>query len=170
MTAGHSRQVIFGTVDVATKFSLISKYQQWKCVHGYMSVTLGSKIFFFYRPQRSWGKVIFFRSVCQEFCPGGGEGGIPACFTGGIQHALQVSRPTPKGGSLRGLARGVSRPTPGGSPGLHLGGVSRPTPGRISSPYRGRVCIPACTEADTTPSRQLLLRAVRILLECILAL
>ena len=37
------------------------------------------------------------------------------------------------GGKLRGLARGVSRPTPGGgSPGPHMGGV----------------CIPACTEAD----------------------
>ena len=29
----------------------------------------------FYRPQRSWAKVIFFTSVCQEFCPQGeGEG------------------------------------------------------------------------------------------------
>ena len=71
-------------------------------------------------------------------------GGIPACIVGGIpaylaaglwgvvsQHALHVSRPTPRE-KLRGLARGVSRPTPGG--------VSRPTP--------TEVCIPACTEAD----------------------
>ena len=36
-------------------------------------------------------------------------------------------------GSLRGLARGVSRPIPGGSPGPHPG---------------GRGCIPACTEAE----------------------
>ena len=54
-------------------------------------------------------------------------GGIPACLAGGIQaclaglqgcvsqYALQVSRPTPKGG-LRALAKGV------GSPGPHPGG------------------------------------------------
>ena len=56
------------------------------------------------------------------------------------------------GRKLRGLARGVSRPTPRveGSPGQHPGGV----------------CIPACTEADTSPG-WLLPRAV---LECILVL
>ena len=63
---------------------------------------------------------------------------------GVFQHVLQVSRPTPKGeveGSGLGLGRsgGVSRPTPGGSP-----GKQPPT------------------------SRWLLLRAVCILLECIL--
>ena len=51
------------------------------------------------------------------------------------------SIPHPRG-KLRGLAWGVSRPTPGR--------------------------IPACTEVDIPPSRRLLLRAVRILLECIL--
>ena len=45
---------------------------------------------------------------------------------GGVsQHALQVSRPTPKGGSLGGSGWGVSRPTPKGK----LRGIwSRPTP------------------------------------------
>ena len=52
------------------------------------------------------------------------------------QHALQVSRPTP-----RVEVEGVSRPTPkGGSPGPHLGGlqantregVARPTPVGVS--------------------------------------
>ena len=82
-------------------------------------------------------------------CPRGGEvRGIPACLAGGItaclaglrerrgafQHTLQISRPTPKG-ELEGSGLGVSRPTPGGSPGPHLKGspgpylgVSRPTP------------------------------------------
>ena len=64
------------------------------------------------------------------------------------ESGLGVSLGPHPGGKLRGLAWGVSRPT--------LRGVSRPTP------RRG---IPACTEADT-PSRWLLLRAVRILLEC----
>ena len=48
-------------------------------------------------------------------------------------------------GKLRGLA--------GGSPGPGLGVC---------------VCVPACTEAEPPPCRRLLLRAVRILLECIL--
>ena len=54
------------------------------------------------------------------------------------QHALQVSRPTPRGevegsgwGGLQAHTPGVSRPIPRGSPGPHPGG-----------------CIPACTEAD----------------------
>ena len=49
------------------------------------------------------------------------------------------------GGSLRGLAGGVSRPTPEG--------VSRPTPGRggLQAHTQGG-CIPACTEADTPPT------------------
>ena len=79
-----------------------------------------------------------FTCVCQSFCS---QEGVVS------QHALQVSggcysrmpcrspgphpggslrgleTPAPKG-KLRGLARGVSRPTPGR-------GVSRPTPGRV---------------------------------------
>ena len=50
----------------------------------------------------------------------------------------------------------------GGSPGPHPGwGCPGPGP-------KGGMCIPACTEPDPPPSRRLLLRAVRILLECIL--
>ena len=58
--------------------------------------------------------------------------------TGVSQHALQVSRPTPRG-KLRDLARGVFRPTPKGE----LRGLAWGSPG----PHPG-VCIPACTEAD----------------------
>ena len=99
--------------------------------------------------------------------------------------ALGVSRPKPRGGvEGSGLGRspgphpgGLSPgPHPGGSPGPHLGGLQAHTQGGClqahtqgvsrSTPTGG---IPACTEADT-PSRRLLLRAVRILLECILVL
>ena len=53
---------------------------------------------------------------------------------------------------------GSPGPHPGGSPGPHpVGGVLQ------AHTHRG---IPACTEADTPPGR-LLLRMVRILLECI---
>ena len=55
-------------------------------------------------------------------------GGIPACLAAGLggvvsQHALQVSRPTPRG-ELRGLSMGASRPTPKGEvEGSGLGGL-----------------------------------------------
>ena len=65
---------------------------------------------------------------------------------------------------------------------VHMGGVQAPAqggvcPGGVQAHAKGvssqggdqaqGVCVPACTEADT-PSRQLLLRLVRILLQCIL--
>ena len=59
------------------------------------------------------------------------------------------------------LVEEVSRPTPGGRLGVWTGGCPDPNPGG---------CIPVCTEADTPQSRRLLLRTVRILLECILVL
>ena len=78
--------------------------------------------------------------------------------------------------------RGVSRPKPrggwgvwqGGSPGPHGEGGWGVWRGGLQAHTRGRLCpglggIPACTEADT-PSRRLPLRAVRIVLECILVL
>ena len=114
--------------------------------------------------KRSLPKLCFHSFyTCLSFCPRGG-GGYPSmpcmwypsmpCRSPGV-----VSRPTARGevdGSGRG---GVSRPTAMGEVEGSGGGVSRPTPGR---------CIPACTEADPTSALLLLLRAVRILLECIL--
>ena len=126
---------------------------------------------------------LFFTGVCDSVHRGGG----------GIQHALQVSRLTPVGklrclswgglqahiqGGIRGVwPGGISRPTSrgevegsglGGSPGPHLGGlqahtwgVSRPTPGGVSQHALRQI----------PPLQQmLLLRAVHILLECILVL
>ena len=118
----------------------------------------------FYRPQRNWGKVMFFHVSVILF-----TGSIPAYIAGGIpvclavwglvsQHALQVSRPTPRGeveGS--GLGKGSPGTHPGGGEvegsglgGLqaHTGGISRPTPGRRGSPGPHPGGIPACTEAD----------------------
>ena len=85
--------------------------------------------------------------VCEGYvftrvCLSTGGGGIPACLAGGIpaclaglpggvsQHALQVSKPTPKG-QLEG--------SPGGSPGLHLVGSSGPHLGGFSRPKPGGV-------------------------------
>ena len=65
-----------------------------------------------YRQQTAFAKVMFLH--------------MSVCPRGVSQHALRVSRPTPRW-RLRGLARGVSRPTRGG-------------------------CIQACTEADPLPS------------------
>ena len=60
------------------------------------------------------------------------------------------------GGRLRGLAEGVSRLTPGGSPGPHWGSPG-PDPGGVSQH--------SLRQTSPSPSRQLLLRAVRILLK-----
>ena len=60
---------------------------------------------------------------------------VSVCPQGGVvsQHALQVSRPTPRG-EVEGSGLGGSPgPHPGGSSGTHVGeGVSRPTPGGVS--------------------------------------
>ena len=80
---------------------------------------------------------------------------------------LHVSVILSTGGMSRTRPRvevGVS--SQGGCPGPHLGGV-QPHTQWGSGPGPGG-CIPACIEVDPPPSRWLLLRAVRILLECIL--
>ena len=135
-----------------------------------------------YHLQTKFAKFMFLHvSVCPQVggIPEFLAGGNPACLAGlqgrlVSQHALQISRPTPRGelegsgrrglqahtqGWLRDLTRGSPSPQPGGlqaqtggSPGLHPGGM----------------CIPACTEVDPSPSWWLLPQAVRILLECIL--
>ena len=70
-----------------------------------------------------------------------GGGGITA-WLAGLQARTQEGR-------LRGLAWGVSRPTPRGvSPGPHPGGSPGPHSGGSPGPHPGG-CIPACTEADT---------------------
>ena len=53
------------------------------------------------------------------------------------QHALQQGGFSRGGGKLRGLARGVSRPTPGGVSRPTTGGVSRPIPRVVSRPILG---------------------------------
>ena len=108
-------------------------------------------------PQTKFAKVMFLHvSVILSR----GEG-IPACLAGLQAHTQ---------GEVEGSGWGVSRPTPmeklrdlagGGSTGPHMGGVSRPWPtqgGVYPNMHRGR----------PSPSRRLLLRVVRILLECIL--
>ena len=104
-----------------------------------------------YRPQRSWGKVIFSEACVKNSVHRGGD--LQATPRGEVEGSgLGGGSPGPHpGGSLRGLAWGVSRPIPGGRlRGLAWGGVSQHA------------------LRQTPPSRWLLLRAVRILLECIL--
>ena len=104
-------------------------------------------------------------------------GGSPGPHPGGRLRVWPGGSPGPHPRArLRGLAGGgVSRPTPrgevegsgwGGSPGPHLGGSPGPHLGG-SSPGLHLGGIPECTEAPS-PRRWLLLRAVCILLECIL--
>ena len=104
--------------------------------------------------KRSLRRLCFY--TCLSVLKGGWYPSMPCRSPGGVsQHALQVSRPTPKGelegsgqGGLQTYTWGVSSPhleglqahTQGGSPGPHLGGVSRPTPGRcLQAHTRGGV-------------------------------
>ena len=93
-----------------------------------------------YRPQRSWGKVMFLHVsvilfmggvVSQHALQVSMGDGIPTCLAGGIPACLAglrgVSRPTPRWEVEGLLVRGVSRPTPGGSPGPHQGGLQAHT-------------------------------------------
>ena len=98
--------------------------------------------------------------------------GIPVClagFQGGAWGVWLEGSPGPHPGEVEGSGLG------GGSPSRHLGGLQAHTrwglqaytwAGGVSRPTPSG-CIPACIEADI-PCRQLLMRAVRILLECIL--
>ena len=89
-----------------------------------------------YRPQRSWGEVMFLHASLILFTwgwypsmpcsrsPGGGWYPSMPCRSLG---------PHPRG-KLSGLAWGVSRPTPRGVSRPTPGGVSRPTPRGVSRP------------------------------------
>ena len=89
--------------------------------------------------------VFVILSTGKEGCLGPGPGGGWGVWPGGVQ----------------AQAWGVC---PGGCPGPHPGW-------RVFRPRPGWGCFPACTEADTpAPSRRLLLRTIRIPLECILVL
>ena len=126
-----------------------------------------------YRPQTKFVKVMFLHPSVSHSVHGGvsrptprggvegsGQGGVSRPTPGGRLRCLAGGSPGPHpGGRLRGLAGGVLQAHMQGEVEGWAGGVSRPT---------ARGCTPACTEADTPPSRWLLLRAVRILLECIL--
>ena len=122
----------------------------------------------FYRPQTKFAKVTFFTCVCHSVHRGRGS---PGPHPGGVEGSgWGVFRPTPKEEVEGSGSGGLQAHTRGGLQ-AHTRGVCRPTPGGGSAgPHpEGRGCITACTEADTPPSRRLL-RAVRILMECILVL
>ena len=113
-----------------------------------------------YRTQMKFAKVMLLHvSVCLQ---GGWYPSMPCRSPGPHQGGRGDLQAHTQGGRLRGLAREVSRPTPGGK----LRGLV----GVGLQAHTKRGCIPACTEADKppSPSRRLLVRAVRILLECIL--
>ena len=123
---------------------LLKRLQIPKCVPYYYPIfIIDFRLIFLLPANEVAGRLCFYR--CLWFCSRGGLVSqhalqVPRGWVS--QHALQVSRPTPKG-ELEGSGGGVSRPTPGGGVSQH---ALRQTP----------------------PGWRLLLRAVRILLECIL--
>ena len=145
----------------------MQKYLHWQREKGktknrYLELLTFALVSFITVRKRSLRRLYFY--TCLSFCPRGGRYPSMHCrwfpsmpcsrSRGGelvYHYALQVSRPTPKG-KLRGLARGVSRPT-------WEGGCTRFTPRGCVSQHGLR----------QTP-QQLLLQVVCILLECILVL
>ena len=127
-----------------------------------LSITFECKMFTYLPPATKLGQgytclILFIGGWCPSMhCSRSPREGVVS------QHALQVSRPTPRG-EVEGSGQG-------GSPGPHPRGKLRGLvwPGGSPGPHVGGGCIPACAEADPLPRRLLLLRAVRILLECIL--
>ena len=122
--------------------------------HGYREMNLNNKFQHYYRPQTKFAKVMFLHvSVILSrgwypSMPCSSPGPHPA---GGEVEGSGWGSPGPHpGGRLRGLARGVSRPTPRGSPGPHPGGPPGQHPGGSPGPHPGG-CIPACTESDPPP-------------------
>ena len=130
----------------------------------------------FYRPQTKFAKVMFYTCLSVH-----GEGGwyprMPCMSPGG------VSRSTPGVGGFPGphlgwggfqvhtwgVSRGVSRSTPGGSPGPQPGGGSPgPHPGGGSAGTHLGEGVSQHALRQTPPCGRLLPRAVCILLECIL--
>ena len=108
----------------------------------------------FYRPQRSWDKVMFLQVSVILFTKGRwwyssmhcrwypsmpcsrsprGRGVVS-------QHVFQVSRLIPRG-EVEGSGLG-------GSPGPHLGGLQAHTGGGLQAHTQWGACIPACTEVD----------------------
>ena len=98
--------------------------------------------------KRSLGQGNIFRSMCQEFCPGGeGYPSMPCRWYPSMP--CRSPGPHPRG-KLRGLAwGGLQAHTQGELRGLAWGGLQAHTWGSPSPHFGG---CPACTEADTLPA------------------
>ena len=126
-------------------------------------------------PATKLGQGNIFRSMCQEFCSWGGRYPSMPCRSPG-PHPGEVEE-SGLGGDLQAHTQGeVEGSGLGGSPGPHPGGrglqahtqgvFPGPQPGGLQTHTQG---VSQHTLRQTPPqSRQLLLRAVCILLECIL--
>ena len=123
---GYTRICIYLEILKQTEFpaSVIHSLKVVNLGLKYHNITDIPKIPFLQLANEVWERYVF-TPVCQSFCSQGG------CLGPG------------PGVRLRGLAEGVSRPTPGGSPDPHLGGlqahtgVSRPTLGGLQAHTRG---------------------------------
>ena len=129
--------------------------------------------------KRSLQRLCFYTCLSVILFTGGGcLGPHPRGSLGGLVRG--VSRPTPRGrlgvarptprGKVGGSGRGDPGPHLGGCPGPHLGGGWGLWPGGSRPTPRGGVSQHALRQTHPTPppSIRLLLRAVRILIECIL--
>ena len=143
------------------KFAFNTAYCQasnhWKCQLWTFKQCVGE--FLLLPPATKLGQGYVFTRVCDSVHKGHG---IPACIAAGLW-----------GGGIPACLAGLQAHTQGGSWGVWPGGVSRPTPrGVLQTHTRGGFsrCTLGGLQADPPPPGWLLLRTVRILLECILVL
>ena len=91
---------------------------------------------FYYRPQTKFAKVMFLHVSVSHSVHGGGVVSQHALqVTGGVYPSMLYRFPGPHPrGKLRGLAGGVSRPTPGGCESQH---ALRQTPPHLTATTAG---------------------------------
>ena len=160
-------------VEGVSFYSFFSPAKETKgCTHSQRdsyanSILLSLTFYSDHKPKFITARKHSLRMLCFYKCVSvhGEGGGIPACIAGGIPACLVGFQTHTQGGSWEDLARGAH--PKGEVEGGLARGVSRPTPRGEGLQAHTQGSIPACTEADPPP-QWLLLRAVRILLECIL--
>ena len=135
------KQSELSIVSLSRFSSAVARCSKWE--NGPITLQIFSEWNNIYRPQRSWGKVMFLHVSVILFTGGWGGGGMPACIAGGISACLAAG--------LLGGGGGIPACFEGGIPACLAGlwGVS-PGPhwGGSPDPHLGGLCIPACTEAD----------------------
>ena len=136
------KQSELSIVSLSRFSSAVARCSKWE--NGPITLQIFSEWNNIYRPQRSWGKVMFLHVSVILFTGGWGGGGMPACIAGGISACLAAGLPGGRGGIPACFEGGIPACLTGlwGCLQAHTRGGGSPDPHPVG------LCIPACTEAD----------------------